>query len=171
MFRCGRRITQLIIRKSRITSAGYLKLNYARKQLSSNEYKAIPQLNALSLRLYSESKVETKVADYDEVVKAISNNNILLIDVREPDEVKDHGHIPNSINIPLGTISTVLGEMSDKEFNKTYKRPKPNQNTELIFYCMAGRRSAKAQESAINLGFKNTKNYQGSWTEWASKGK
>ena len=34
---------------------------------------------------------------------------------------------------------------------------------------MIGKRSAKAQQNAINLGYKNTKNYLGSWNDWASK--
>lgn len=56
---------------------------------------------AVSRRLYTqEANPETLIADYQYVKKATKNNNILLVDVREPDEVKEHGKIPNSINIP-----------------------------------------------------------------------
>ncbi|KAM3960944.1 rhodanese domain-containing protein CG4456 isoform 1-T2 [Aphomia sociella] len=114
---------------------------------------------------------EEIIVDYDHVKKATSINNILIVDVREPDEIKEHGKIPNSINIPLGNVTTVLSSMSETEFKKTYNRPKPAEDTEIIFYCMIGKRSGMAQQNAMNLGYKNVKNYLGSWTEWATKGK
>lgn len=44
--------------------------------------------------------------------------------------------------------------MTDKEFESTFKRPKPKDDTEIIFYCMIGKRSAKAQRNAVELGYK-----------------
>jgi rhodanese-related sulfurtransferase len=41
----------------------------------------------------------SKIATYEEV-KDLPNKNILLIDVREPQELIDTGVIPTSINIP-----------------------------------------------------------------------
>ncbi|KAI8424068.1 hypothetical protein MSG28_002689 [Choristoneura fumiferana] len=118
-------------------------------------------------RMFSE-KVETEAmsADYEHVKKATTDSKVLIVDVREPDEVKEHGKIPNSINIPLGTVSSVLSQMPESEFQNTFKRQKPTEDTELIFYCMIGKRSGKAQESAIKAG---TKNYLGSWNDWASR--
>ncbi|XP_047984062.1 putative thiosulfate sulfurtransferase, mitochondrial isoform X2 [Leguminivora glycinivorella] len=125
--------------------------------------------NGYFSRLYSD-KIEppTLTADYKYVKKATTNSSVLIVDVREPDEVKEHGKIPNSINIPLGTVPAVLGEMSDKQFQQTFNRVKPSANTEIIFYCMIGKRSGKAQQEAISAGYKNTRNYQGSWNDWAS---
>lgn len=40
------------------------------------------------------------IVEYDYVKKATSDDNIYIIDVREPEEVKEHGKIPNSVNIP-----------------------------------------------------------------------
>lgn len=44
--------------------------------------------------------------------------------------------------------------MNEKEFQTLYKLPKPSEETEIIFYCMIGKRSGMAQQNAINLGFK-----------------
>lgn len=123
-----------------------------------------------TVRSYSTPvNVEELTVDYNYVKKATTKDSTLIIDVREPDEIKEHGKIPNSVNIPLGNVTPVLGTMPDKEFETTYKRPKPAEDTEIIFYCMIGKRSGMAQQNAINLGFKNAKNYLGSWTDWASK--
>lgn len=52
-------------------------------------------------RLYSvQTNPENLTVNYDYVKKATSDSNILIVDVREPDEIKEHGKIPNSINIP-----------------------------------------------------------------------
>ncbi|CAH2071732.1 unnamed protein product, partial [Iphiclides podalirius] len=97
------------------------------------------------------------------------NTCTIIFTLIEPDEIKEHGKIPNSVNIPLGSVSTTLNTMSEKEFEQTYGRKKPSEDTEIIFYCMIGKRSGMAQQNAISLGFKNVKNYVGSWTDWASK--
>nr|XP_053603272.1 uncharacterized protein LOC128671110 isoform X2 [Plodia interpunctella] len=109
------------------------------------------------------------IVDFEQVKKATNQKDVLIVDVREPDEIKEHGKIPNSINIPLGSVTSVLANMSDKEFEHTYKRPKPTEDAEIIFYCMIGKRSGMAQQNAFNLGYKNVKNYLGSWTDWASR--
>ncbi|KPJ08854.1 Uncharacterized protein C4H3.07c [Papilio machaon] len=109
------------------------------------------------------------IVDYDYVKNATSNKNILIVDVREPDEIKEHGKIPNSINIPLGNVTTALNSLSEKEFEQMYGQKKPSEDKEIIFYCMIGKRSGMAQQNAISIGYKNTKNYLGSWTDWASK--
>lgn len=44
--------------------------------------------------------------------------------------------------------------MSEKEFQKLYNIPKPTEETEIIFYCMIGKRSGMAQQNTINLGYK-----------------
>lgn len=44
--------------------------------------------------------------------------------------------------------------MTDREFENLFKRPKPTEDTEIIFYCMIGKRSGMAQQNAANLGYK-----------------
>ncbi|XP_050501324.1 rhodanese domain-containing protein CG4456-like isoform X1 [Diabrotica virgifera virgifera] len=110
-----------------------------------------------------------KIVNIDEVEKVANDNNVWIVDVREPDEVKSSGLIGKSINIPLGTVKDVLKDSSNEAFQNNYGRPKPEANSPLIFYCMKGGRAAKAAEMAESVGFKNAKYYQGSWTEWSSK--
>lgn len=120
-------------------------------------------------QFYSQEATDNlPVVDFNYVKRATSMNEVMIVDVREPDEIKEHGKIPNSVNIPLGSVNATLS-MSEKDFQQAFNRTKPNENTELIFYCMIGKRSGKAQQGALNLGFKNAKNYLGSWTDWAQK--
>ncbi|CAG9795325.1 unnamed protein product [Diatraea saccharalis] len=124
----------------------------------------------IQYRLFSmKPNPEEMIVSFEEVKNATSNNNVLIVDVREPDEIKEHGKIPNSINIPLGDVTKVLSTMSEEDFRKIYNRSKPSEDSPIIFYCMIGKRSGMAQQNSLNLGYKNVKNYLGSWTEWASK--
>ena len=86
----------------------------------------------------------------NEVKKILDNKdeNYILIDVREEYEYNE-GHIPGSINIPLGSISTI-----DYEKDKT-----------IIVYCRSGNRSNQAAIKLKNMGY-NVKDMGGivDWT-------
>ncbi|XP_017046914.1 rhodanese domain-containing protein CG4456 [Drosophila ficusphila] len=126
-----------------------------------------PQNNLLQ-RFYSSKPPVIGIVDYDVVKKLPSEPQKLLIDVREPDELKETGQIPASINIPLGVVSQELSA-SEQLFKSKYGRDKPKPDTEIIFHCKIGKRSLKAAEAAAALGFRNLKNYEGSWLDWAER--
>ncbi|XP_062551552.1 rhodanese domain-containing protein CG4456-like [Armigeres subalbatus] len=105
-------------------------------------------------------------ATFEEIIDLKFKFNILLIDVRQPEELNCTGWIPNSINIPLASISFDL-QLTANKFLCIYGRKKPTFDDLVIFYCNSGNRSAKAALLALQLGFKNVKNYVGSWIEYA----
>ena len=39
--------------------------------------------------------------NYDQLVEILKNNKATVIDVRNPEELKDYGAIPGAVNIPL----------------------------------------------------------------------
>ncbi|EDW58619.1 rhodanese domain-containing protein CG4456 [Drosophila virilis] len=138
---------------------------------ATNKFQAKPTIfkhityAAATGRFYSSGQPIGKV-DYAEVKKLINDPRKLLIDVREPKELKETGQVPSSINIPLGIVSQELAS-SEQIFKSKYAREKPQPDTELVFHCRSGVRSLKAAEAAVALGFKNVKNYEGSWLDWA----
>ncbi|KAL7727807.1 hypothetical protein ACLKA6_019746 [Drosophila palustris] len=125
-------------------------------------------INAFNIVTQQQNNSAIGIVDYAAVKKLENEPQKLLIDVREPDELKETGQIPSSINIPLGIVSQELA-VSDHLFKSKYGRNKPKSDTEIIFHCKIGRRSLKAAEAAAALGFKNVKNYEGSWLDWAER--
>ncbi|KAG7303157.1 hypothetical protein JYU34_013191 [Plutella xylostella] len=109
------------------------------------------------------------VVDYQYVLRATTDPDVLIIDVRSPAEVSDLGSIPSSINIPLNDVHAALGAMPAARFLAQYGRPKPARDAELIVYCTVGIRAARAQQAAANLGYTNVKNYRGSYTDWVKQ--
>ena len=101
--------------------------------------------------------------NYDESLLLLKNDNTVLIDVREESEVASFGIIKNAIHIPRGLI----------EFKIEYDSPSNPSNikndTNILFYCAGGYRSALAAYSIQQLGFKNVFNI-GGFGEWINNG-
>lgn len=106
---------------------------------------------------------------YEDVVTYKDKPEVLLIDVREPVELKETGVIPSSINIPMADLTNSLQIQSNEEFKNKYGRDLPSKDTELVFTCKIGARAGRAMDAAIKLGFTNSKVYKGSWKDWAAK--
>merc|ERR1712080_766848 len=47
---------------------------------------------------------KSEVVTYDEVVAALSRDDIIVLDVRTEKELQQNGEIPGSVNIPLNRI-------------------------------------------------------------------
>lgn len=69
-----------------------------------------------------------------------SGENILLLDVRMPDEYA-RKHIPKSISMPLNTLP--------KEVSNVI----PNKASTIFVYCQSGARSKNAAQILLKLGY------------------
>ncbi|XP_055689815.1 rhodanese domain-containing protein CG4456 isoform X1 [Lutzomyia longipalpis] len=128
----------------------------------------LPKGSCSSARNFSSESM--KIATYEEVKDLCNHPEKLLIDVREPHELLETGSIPTSINIPLGQVQTIFSdETSNEDFRGRFGREKPAKESQIIFMCKIGVRSGKAADAVTQMGYRNAKNYKGSWTEWAEK--
>lgn len=129
-----------------------------------------------TVQLANMSSGDTKLITYDELNAVKDNKTVLVIDVREPEELKETGVIPGSINIPCQLIDiktftrltnkflvkeleNTLKLTSDEKFLSKYDREKPKYNTPLVFSCKAGIRSENAQNIALKLGYSKYVNF------------
>lgn len=81
-----------------------------------------------------------------------ADKNIVLIDVRTPEEYAD-AHIPNSRSLPLNQLNSGISKItSDKD-------------SEIIVYCLSGARAASACSQLCAMGYTNVSNMGGiaSW--------
>lgn len=118
---------------------------------------------------------EPRQWDFDSV-KCITNSpreNYLLIDVREPSELKATGTIPGSLNIPITSHPNAF-HLPPESFRHLFGFEKPKANDsdapELIFFCKAGVRGRAAAQLARNAGYLQVGDYAGSWIDWTTKG-
>ncbi|KAM7369891.1 hypothetical protein PAMP_011179 [Pampus punctatissimus] len=92
------------------------------------------------------------VVTYSQLKTMLSTHDIQLFDVRNLDEYQA-GHIPNAVNIPLGSLEESL-KLSPEDFQQKFEVRAPEKDDDnLVFHCQSGKRSAKALDIARQLGF------------------
>jgi len=72
-----------------------------------------------------------------EAKKLLLSGDAVLVDVRHPQEFR-LGALPDAINVPLHLLPGALDQF--------------RRNTQLILYCMTGRRSAQARMVLQSMG-------------------
>jgi len=88
----------------------------------------------------------------------------------QPQELASDGAIPGAVNIPLKQVGEVFSLPPD-QWESLLGLPAPQTDSPIIFSCLAGIRSHKAQVKVTELGFSNTSNFTGGWAEWADRTK
>lgn len=119
------------------------------------------------------------VVSKEEVFNALSKN-VVLVDTRSFDEfsgkqqkkTSNAGRIPNSIHIDWAEAINFHGNQELKSIETLAefyaKKLKLSKKDSIILYCHSGVRSAHTTFVLTQLlGYKNVKNYDGSWTEWS----
>lgn len=119
----------------------------------------------LLLRWFSSAPPSTDVS-YEQLKQLLSCRKAVVIDVREPWELREYGSIPGSINVPLAQVGNAL-QLDAEEFNEKYGGEMPQQTDNIVFTCLAGIRSKNALDTAISLGYKDVHNYLGGWQDWS----
>ncbi|KAM4579583.1 thiosulfate sulfurtransferase/rhodanese-like domain-containing protein 3 [Odontesthes bonariensis] len=118
----------------------------------------------LQLRRFSSEPASTDVS-YGQLKQVLADRKAIVIDVREPWELREYGFIPDSINVPLGQVNTAL-QLNPEEFREKYGGEMPQQTDNIVFTCLAGIRSKTALDTATSLGFKDAQHYPGGWQDW-----
>ncbi|CAK9814419.1 Thiosulfate sulfurtransferase/rhodanese-like domain-containing protein 3 [Anthophora plagiata] len=108
---------------------------------------------------------------YDGILKAQNDSNVLIIDVREKEEIDETGKLPGSIHIPMGEVANTLLSLTENDFKDKFNRSKPSKDTKIILSCRSGKRSGMVQEEIQKLGYENAYNYVGGWLDWESNKK
>ncbi len=121
----------------------------------------------------------------DDVMKHVGSGNS-LIDVRSPKEFSGEllhmeaypqegalrgGHIPGAKNVPWARAANEDGTFKSPDELKAIYQGEVGlkQDDNVIAYCRIGERSSHTWfVLTYLLGFKNVKNYDGSWTEWGN---
>ena len=125
-----------IINKSNLNRRSYFKNN-------NNNY-----IFKYKMQHYTAQQVKDQLHDNQSTV------NYFHYDVRDLDELKEDGYIPGTHNLPLSSLTdpSVLPPLAD--------------NCKLVFSCMAGKRSLKAAQKALEWGYKDVASMDGGFSGW-----
>jgi adenylyltransferase/sulfurtransferase len=92
------------------------------------------------------------ITAHDLAERMQAGEHFRLIDVREPHELQI-SHIEGAELFPLGQLAARLSELDSAE--------------EMVVFCKAGTRSARALELLASAGFRKVKNLKGGINAWA----
>ncbi|MEG3767532.1 rhodanese-like domain-containing protein [Alteromonas sp. 14N.309.X.WAT.G.H12] len=118
----------------------------------------------------SEVKASIKEISVSELAVALSQPDIVLIDVRESEEYQ-HGHIPASINYPRGLLETkIRNHPLVAHFCEETDAINELAKMSIYLICRTGGRSALAAKSLSDMGHNSVFSVTGGMEEWNRRG-
>ena len=120
-----------------------------------------------------------------QVIDGIGSADRDLVDVRSPEEFRGElaapahlpqeaaqrrGHIPGAVNVPWSTAVAEDGTFKPiEQLRELYGAKGVRGEDEIVAYCRIGERSSHTWFVLHELlGYRNVRNYDGSWTEYGS---
>ncbi|WP_011581411.1 MULTISPECIES: rhodanese-like domain-containing protein [Chelativorans] len=115
------------------------------KELMSAANSAVPKISA------------------DEARKLISEENALLVDVRDAPELQASGKIKDALHVSRGMLE-FRADADTPYYNAEFRKDRP-----VILYCASGGRSALSGKALKDMGYERVYNL-GSFKDWAENG-
>ncbi|MHB8756278.1 MAG: sulfurtransferase [Candidatus Acidiferrales bacterium] len=160
-------------------------LNGGRKKWMEEKRPLVKDLPRYPAAKYlAKSPDEAVRARREQVYAALEKKAVKLVDVRSVDEftgkiiappgmsetAQRAGHIPGAVNVPWSQAANEDGTFKPFDaLKQLYGGKGVAGDGEVIAYCRIGERSSHTWfVLKYLLGYKNVRNYDGSWTEWGN---
>jgi thiosulfate/3-mercaptopyruvate sulfurtransferase len=160
-------------------------MNGGRKKWLAERRELTTEVPSVAKQTYRAKEPDMSLRAFlPEVQRAFENSSHMLVDVRSPDEFTGKvlsppglpetcqrgGHIPGAKSIPWGMACKEDGSFkSADELAALYQSKGVNEDKPTIAYCRIGERSSHTWfVLKYLLGYRDVKNYDGSWTEWGN---
>lgn len=114
--------------------------------------------------LVSEAKAGIQNLGIDDVTREMQSGDALLVDLREKEELDQHGRIPGAVHAPRGMLEFYADPSSP------YHREELDPGRRVILHCASGGRSALAVKTLEQLGYSNVAHLDGGFNAWKAAG-
>ncbi len=160
-------------------------MNGGRKKWIAEGRELVTEVPSYSRTSYRAKNPDVSIRAFlPDVMKVVEQRAVQLVDVRSPQEFTGEllappglpetcqrgGHIPTAKNIPWGKACNEDGTFkSVEDLRQLYTGAGITGEKPVIAYCRIGERSSHTWfVLKYLLGYKDVKNYDGSWTEWGN---
>ncbi|WP_459810692.1 sulfurtransferase [Halopiger thermotolerans] len=159
-------------------------LDGGREYWLENDYPTTDEVPEFSETEYEAAGPRESIRAYREDVENAIERGVPLVDVRSPEEYSGEvlappglnetaqrgGHIPGAKNISWAAVTNDDGTFKDpEELEELYAEEGIDGDETTVAYCRIGERSSVAWFALHELlGYEDTVNYDGSWTEWGN---
>ena len=100
-----------------------------------------------------------------QVQDELAKGNLILIDIRESEELKQNGRIAGAIHAPRGMLEFYADP------SMPYYKPEFDKSKKIILHCASGGRSALATVTLKQMGYENIAHMDGGYKAWKESGK
>jgi sulfur-carrier protein adenylyltransferase/sulfurtransferase len=108
--------------------------------------------------LIADIRKSITVVSLEEIKRRLeAKQPMVLVDVRESDEVKD-GYIPGAVRVPRGFLEIQI------------EQKVPDKNAPVVLYCAGGTRSALAAKTLAELGYTHVESANPGFVRWKDLG-
>jgi rhodanese-related sulfurtransferase len=114
--------------------------------------------------LVKEAKQEIENLTPAQVMQELAGSNVVLIDIRESEELAQNGKIPGAIHAPRGMLEFYADP------TLPYYRPEFDKDKRIILHCASGGRSALAAKTLHQMGYENVAHMDGGLKAWKEGG-
>ena len=101
--------------------------------------------------------VKYNTTGLDDLNLALAENPPFLLDVRQPEELEEKGHIAGAVLVPLRELGQHLDLL-------------PSFETPIVIYCGSGHRSTIAMGILGSYGYNNIRSLKGGFGGWVEAG-
>ena len=114
--------------------------------------------------LMADAEARVRSVAPEEAQRLVSQNNALIVDLRDPREVEREGRIPGAFHAPRGMIEFWIDPESP------YFKPVFGEDRTFIFQCASGWRSLLTSDTAQGMGLAPVLNLAGGFSAWKAAG-
>jgi rhodanese-related sulfurtransferase len=115
--------------------------------------------------MVAEAKQRIENLSVDQLASEMKDGDVILVDIREPDERSTAGIIPGSEYAVRGMLEFYADSTSP------YHRPAFETDRRIVLYCASGGRSALAADALKRLGYTRVAHLDGGLKAWTAAGK
>lgn len=124
----------------------------------------VRRVGKTAAEMVSEAKQRIENLSPDQLAAELESGGVLVVDLREPQELAQRGAIPGAVHAPRGMLEFYADPTNDDHL------PQFDPNRRTILYCAGGARSALAVETLQQLGYRNVAHLAGGFTAWVAAG-
>ncbi|WP_407524444.1 rhodanese-like domain-containing protein [Lacibacter sp. MH-610] len=114
--------------------------------------------------LVKEAKQQIENLTPQQVVEELSKGNVLLVDIRDAEELKQNGKIAHSLHASRGMLEFYA------DASMPYHKPEFDKSRRIILHCASGGRSALAAVTLKEMGYEQVAHMDGGLKAWKEAG-
>lgn len=115
--------------------------------------------------MISEARARIENVAPDDLARRLQDDDVLLVDLRDDDEVRRDGTLPGAKHVTRGMLE-FRADADTAYYDGDFRKDRP-----IVLYCASGGRSALAGATLKDMGFERVAHLDGGVKAWRESGR